>query len=221
MTLSDTAPTIVWFRYDLRLADHPALAEAVASGRPILPLYILESEGRPLGGASRWWLDGSLTALARSLGHHRAPLLLRRGKAIDVLPRLARETGAAAVHWNRPADAISAARDAAVSAALRDAGIEVAIGPPDLLAAPDTTRSREGRPLRVFARGAISLITCCASGRTWRPSRCGRDSPISPGVATPGRCEPGSAAAPAIRWSTPRCASCGAPAGWRTACAWW
>jgi deoxyribodipyrimidine photo-lyase len=149
--LSNSAPAIVWFRNDLRLADHPALAEAVASGRPILPLYILESEGRPLGGATRWWLGGSLASLTRALGRHRAPLLLRRGKALDILPRLARDSGAATVYWNRPAEAAAAARDGAISGALREAGIAAAIGPPDLLAAPATARSREGRALRLFA----------------------------------------------------------------------
>ena len=57
--MSEAAPAIVWFRNDLRLAGHPALSEAGANGRPILPLYIVEDEGRPLGGAARWWLVGS------------------------------------------------------------------------------------------------------------------------------------------------------------------
>jgi deoxyribodipyrimidine photo-lyase len=48
-----SGPAIVWFRSDLRLADHPALAQAVAGGRPVLPIFVLEEEGRPLGGAAR------------------------------------------------------------------------------------------------------------------------------------------------------------------------
>ena len=149
--MSEAAPAIIWFRNDLRLADHPALGEAVTSGRPILPLYIFEVEGRPLGGAARWWLAGSLGALAQALAAHGAPLLLPRGKAADVLPDLARETGADVVHWNRPAEAMAAARDTAVAGALRQGGIAVLLGPPDLLAAPETGLSRADRPLRVFA----------------------------------------------------------------------
>ena len=34
---------IVWFKRDLRLADHEALAQAAKLG-PVLPLYILEPE---------------------------------------------------------------------------------------------------------------------------------------------------------------------------------
>ncbi len=34
------APAIVWFRRDLRLCDHAALSRAVATGLPVLPVYI-------------------------------------------------------------------------------------------------------------------------------------------------------------------------------------
>ena len=38
-------PVVLWFRRDLRLEDNPALNAAVATGRPILPLYILDEAG--------------------------------------------------------------------------------------------------------------------------------------------------------------------------------
>ena len=41
--------SVVWFRRDLRLHDHPALAEAVASGDRIAPLFVVDE--RLLGGA--------------------------------------------------------------------------------------------------------------------------------------------------------------------------
>ncbi|MDA0892829.1 MAG: deoxyribodipyrimidine photo-lyase, partial [Proteobacteria bacterium] len=33
---------VVWFKRDLRLADHQPLAEAIAHGDPVLLLYIVE-----------------------------------------------------------------------------------------------------------------------------------------------------------------------------------
>jgi deoxyribodipyrimidine photo-lyase len=39
-----TSPAILWFRNDLRLADHAALHAAIETGRPILPLYILDDD---------------------------------------------------------------------------------------------------------------------------------------------------------------------------------
>jgi deoxyribodipyrimidine photo-lyase len=65
-----TPPAIVWFRQDLRLADNPALDVAANSGRPVVPVYVLDehvTDEWPMGGASRWWLDGSLRALSASL----------------------------------------------------------------------------------------------------------------------------------------------------------
>nr|HMS96973.1 deoxyribodipyrimidine photo-lyase [Tabrizicola sp.] len=35
-----SVPLILWFRRDLRLADQPMLAAAVASGRPLMPVFI-------------------------------------------------------------------------------------------------------------------------------------------------------------------------------------
>jgi hypothetical protein len=61
-------PIMVWFRNDLRLADNPALSHAAQSGRPVIPLYILDEtkDVRPMGAASLWWLDKSLKALAKA-----------------------------------------------------------------------------------------------------------------------------------------------------------
>src|SRR5687767_5435398 len=80
-TKADDRPVILWFRQDLRLTDNPALNHAAESGRPILPVYILD-EGtrvRPMGAASLWWLDKSLRALDGTLRERGSRLILRRG----------------------------------------------------------------------------------------------------------------------------------------------
>jgi deoxyribodipyrimidine photo-lyase len=62
------SPQLVWFRQDLRTADQPALRAAAERG-PVVGLYVLDDEtpGKwKLGGASRWWLHHSLTALPAS-----------------------------------------------------------------------------------------------------------------------------------------------------------
>ena len=80
-TKADDRPVILWFRQDLRLADNPALTHAVGTGRPILPLYILDQGPATLqtGAASLWWLDKSLRALDASLRGLGSRLILRRG----------------------------------------------------------------------------------------------------------------------------------------------
>ncbi|MFM2301753.1 MAG: hypothetical protein RLZZ84_1489 [Pseudomonadota bacterium] len=95
-----TSPTILWLRRDLRLADQAALVAACASG-PVIPVYVLDDETpkhRRMGGASRWWLHYSLASLAAALEAKGSRLILRRGAVEAVLPALAEETGARAVH---------------------------------------------------------------------------------------------------------------------------
>jgi deoxyribodipyrimidine photo-lyase len=95
---------IVWFRRDLRLADQAALTAAVASGEPVVPVFILDDETpkhRCMGGASRWWLHHSLKSLDADLRKLGSRLVLRYGNVCDVLPALVSQTGASAVHCIR------------------------------------------------------------------------------------------------------------------------
>ena len=149
------APCIVWFRDDLRLSDHPALQAAAATGRPVICLYVLDETSkwagsRPLGGAARWWLAQSLRALDKRLGAAGVPLVLRKGNAAAIVPELARESGARDVFWNRIAQAPHQAVEDDIATALRDLGVNAQTFAGDLLTAPDTVRTKEGRGLRVF-----------------------------------------------------------------------
>jgi len=95
-----TAPAIVWLRRDLRMADQPAFCAAAQEG-PVIPVFVLDDEragDRKIGGAARWWLHGSLEALACELGRHCSRLVLRRGDAVSEIAAVAREAGAASVH---------------------------------------------------------------------------------------------------------------------------
>jgi deoxyribodipyrimidine photo-lyase len=138
--------TIVWFRQDLRISDNPALAAAAKRGR-VVPLYILDENGRrPPGAASRWWLHHSLTALAKSLGG----LVLRRGDPTAIVPAVAKAAGADRVMWNRGTGPDTVARDQAVLKALTDAGITVESFNGNLLHEPAAIRTQAGGPFKVY-----------------------------------------------------------------------
>ncbi len=146
------APTVVWLRDDLRLADNPALTAAAERGNPLVVVYVLDEVGsgiRPLGGASRWWLHHSLVALDASLRERGGSLVLRRGAASDVIPALVAELGAAAVHWNRRY-AASRQIDAELKTRLRAEGVEVESHQGSLLFEPWSVRSGQGEPYKVF-----------------------------------------------------------------------
>jgi deoxyribodipyrimidine photo-lyase len=147
-----SAPSIVWLRDDLRVADNPALRAAVHRRAPVVVLYLLDEtspEIRPLGSASRWWLHGSLRALAEELESRGASLTLRRGAAEAVLPVLVDEIGAGAVFWNRRYGA-SRDIDARIKTALRAQGVEVESFAANLLVEPWTVTTEQGSPYRVF-----------------------------------------------------------------------
>ena len=146
-------PAIVWFRRDLRLADNPALLHAVASGRPLICLYVLDDETPgdwKLGGASRWWLHHSLTALDKALAAKGGALTLRRGRAEDVIKTVARESGAQSIFWNRCYEPYAVARDTALKQTLTEQGIAVESFNASLLFEPWEIAAGNGRPYRVF-----------------------------------------------------------------------
>ena len=67
-------PLSLWFRRDLRLGDQPMLSAAVALGRPLLPVFVLDPETEALGreGIACWAGDfyavRPLTAMGVDLG---------------------------------------------------------------------------------------------------------------------------------------------------------
>ena len=78
--------SIMWFRRDLRLRDHPALQAAAAHG-PVLGLFVLDPAlWRGAGSARRAWLAASLRSLDESIGGR---LCVRIGPAASVVPRMA------------------------------------------------------------------------------------------------------------------------------------
>jgi deoxyribodipyrimidine photo-lyase len=151
--MTDTHPHIVWFRDDLRLSDHPALHAASKSGAPVICLYVLDEHSaalRPHGGAVRWWLAQSLRALDASLSAVGSTLVLRRGRAADVIAALAREVDAGMVVWNEIAQAPHQAIEEEITSALADLNVGVRSFAGDLLVKPAAVRTKEGRGLRVF-----------------------------------------------------------------------
>ncbi len=147
-----SSPSIVWLRDDLRVADNPALSAAAERREPVVVVYLLDelSPGaRALGGASRWWLHHSLTALSAELSAIGGHLTLRRGAASEVIPALVAETGAGAVYWNRRYGALREV-DAALKSRLRADGLVVESFGAALLHEPWTITSGSGDPYRVF-----------------------------------------------------------------------
>ncbi|HQH74747.1 MAG TPA: deoxyribodipyrimidine photo-lyase, partial [bacterium] len=145
--------TLVWFRNDLRLADHPALWEAVERGAPVIPVFILpspeENSGSP-GGAGRWWLHHSLLSLDADLRRAGSRLIVRAGDPLSVLRRLTEECHVEAIYWNRRYEPAAVARDAEVKAEFRARGLTIESFNGSLLYEPWQVLNKEEKPYRVF-----------------------------------------------------------------------
>lgn len=148
-----TAPTIVWFRKDLRLADNTALSEAIERGAPVVPVFIWSpgdyGDWTP-GGASKWFLHRALESLDAGLKGLGGQLVVRSGAAEKVLKQLIKETGADRVHWNRCYEAPIRERDARIKKALREDGFEAGSFNSSLLNEPHTVSTGSDRPYKVY-----------------------------------------------------------------------
>lgn len=148
--MSKTSPCILWFRRDLRLADHPALRAAAEGGRPVIPVFIRDSTVDDLGAAPRWRLERGIEVFAEALEAAGSRLILRAGPALEVLRELVAETGAEAVHWSRLYDPAARERDARVKEGLRGDGLVAKSFPGHLLFEPWTVETGQGGFYKVF-----------------------------------------------------------------------
>ncbi len=145
--------SVVWFRRDLRLHDHPGLTAAVADGERITPLFVIDERllaGRFRSANRSWFMRGSVSALAAALEIRGAPLSVLRGDPSEVVPAFAATVGAGRVLASRDYTPYGRGRDDRVAAALGRRGIAWATFPGLLIHEPEDVATAEGRPFRVF-----------------------------------------------------------------------
>ncbi|HET6183334.1 MAG TPA: deoxyribodipyrimidine photo-lyase [Acetobacteraceae bacterium] len=157
------APALVWFRNDLRTEDHAALAAAAAHGS-VLPVFVLDEAAAGAwapGGASRWWLHHSLTALTGALARLGAPLILRRGPAETHLAEIAVTAGAAEVHAGEMPEPWARSQEKRVARALREAGVRLVRHRTAMLFDQDRLTTKSAAPFQVYSAFARA---CHAAG---------------------------------------------------------
>jgi len=149
--------SLMWFRDDLRLHDNQALsraAEAASLGDAPLVAVVLDEPAypgtRPLGGASTWWRERSLYALAHDLADHGVELIRAAGDAREEIPRLAAELGATTVTWTRRYHGPLREVDASVKETLTSQGITATSSPGFTLVEPWEVTNVQGQPYKVF-----------------------------------------------------------------------
>ena len=138
---------VMWFRRDLRVADHPALNAALAHGTTT-PVFVLDPTFLTRSGAPRLaFMYRSLRDLNEQLG---GALVVRHGDPREIVPMLAREVQADCVFVSGDFAPYGARRDAEVAQRLDAIGVRLErVGTPYAVQ-PGTVRKPDGTPYAVF-----------------------------------------------------------------------
>ena len=145
---------LVWLRRDLRLHDHPALRAALDAGGPVTPVFCLDPgllTGRHASGSRTQFMLECLSDLDDSLRERGSRLVIRRGPPQRELPLLARRLRATSVHFSSDVGPFARRREAQVTRALGEVGIEL-VAHPGLFVVDDldSIRTGAGKPYTVF-----------------------------------------------------------------------
>ena len=152
---------LVWFRRDLRCFDHAALHHALRThGRvfcafvfdtDILDSLALRSDRRvDFIHASLQELDGALHALSLAAGGQGSGLIVRHGRAVEDIPRLAAELGAHTVFANRDDEPAAIARDQQVAQQLAAQGMSWSDHKDQVIFERDEVLTQSSTPFSVF-----------------------------------------------------------------------
>ena len=148
----DTA--ILWFRRDLRLGEHPALAASLARADRLVPCFCLDHRlinGRFASERRHRFLLDCLGDLDRTLRERGSRLTVLDGRPEEALPTLCRTLGASSVHASRDVGPFADRRDRGVEVALARDGVELALHPGVFVVDdPRTLQTRAGGPYTVF-----------------------------------------------------------------------
>ena len=143
--MSKAKTSIIWFRRDLRISDHPALLAAIEEADAIVPVFILDKTLIDATGTKRLaYLANSLRALDESLNNS---LHVMVGDQVEVLKELMQRYDAQSVHISQEFEPYGVARDARVEAA----GINlVRTGSPYAVAPGRVRKPSDGLNYRVY-----------------------------------------------------------------------
>lgn len=135
--------SVLWFRRDLRIADHPALLAARDAADEVLPLFVLDDALRGPSGKPRLaFLYRCLRELEEKTD---GALRVVHGTPETVVPRIAKEVGAVSVHVSSDHAPYGRQRDEAVAAEVD----LVATGSPYAVT-PGTLTKGDGTPYQVY-----------------------------------------------------------------------
>ncbi|PIO48641.1 MAG: hypothetical protein CMR00_03970 [[Chlorobium] sp. 445] len=145
---------IVWHRRDLRIFDNTALNAALKSTQEILPLFILADdilkERDDFSPACVKFMLESLAELDDSYQKIGGKLILRKGKFIETLHQVVKESEARAIYFNEDYEPAAKERDRKVVEEFSRMGLEVKAFKDQVCFSSKEILTQQGKPYTVF-----------------------------------------------------------------------
>ena len=160
---------IVWFRRDLRLFDQRALFQACAESSEVLPVFVLDEvilktvkkDNRQVS-----FIQKSLDELDQNLRERGSRLWVVSGNPAEVIPAIARKTGAKAIFNNHDYEPKAKMRDALVEANLKKIGISWFSFKDQVIFERRELLTGGGDPYRVFTPYSRSWLKAFEANRS-------------------------------------------------------
>ncbi len=183
---------IIWLRRDLRVHDQPALTAAFQECEEVLPLFVFDEpllRSQEFGSACVNFMLGCLQELSASLAGLGLALQWRLGEPVEAVVRVARESKADVVYWNRDYEPVAIERDRRVQLALAELGIRTRTFKDHVVFEAEEIRGATGDPLQRYS---------AYRARWWAKWQSSKPSPLAspkPKASTP---VPSRSAPPAL-----------------------
>lgn len=149
-----TPLAVFWFRRDLRLDDNAGLSHALASGRPVLPIFIFDPAilaGLPRDDARVTFIFDTLQALRAEIEQkHGSSLALYHGKPLEIFERILRAYPVAAVYTNHDYEPYARERDETIRQWLQARSVAFNTYKDHVLFEKDEVVKENGSPYGVY-----------------------------------------------------------------------
>ncbi len=149
--------SLVWFRRDLRDFDHAALHHALVRSRQVYCVFVFDTgileplrEGSLTFDRRVAFIHDAVAGLQRALRALGGELLVRHGRASEIVPALAAELGAEAVYANRDYEPQAVARDQQVAEQLHADGRHWQVFKDQVIFDTDEVLTGSVKPYSVF-----------------------------------------------------------------------
>src|SRR5690606_12527345 len=156
--------TLVWFRRDLRLHDHAALAYATKNSEEVYAVFVFD---RHILGkltdkkdSRLQFIHDSLIEMEETLQKNGSSIKICDGIPEEEIPRYAKELKVSAVYTNRDYEPYAKARDHKVAQNLKELGIDFHTFKDSVIFEAKETLKDDGTPYRVFTPYMRKWMSC-------------------------------------------------------------